>query len=307
MMRSVCAAGVAVIVLSLSPSVLAQQLPVHFVQPGETLASIAQRYYGDPRREVVLAQENALGANEATLVPGTPLVVPTVFFYRVATGETWKAIAQRLYGAENRAFVLVQANGGKLRQDPEEGAELLIPYPVRHFVAGSESVADVAKRYLPDDKDAARLIRRFNGLKGMRLERGQLVLVPARGLSLSAEGDALLQAAIARTGQGEARSVQAEATAKVPILIDHVTKGAYAEAVALGNQLLGRGQLTTAQEVTIQRELAAAYVALDRRDLAVAAFKAALKRQPNLELDTVTTSPKVLDALQEAKVTQNPE
>ena len=33
---------------------------VHVVRPGETLASIAQRYYGDPRRESVLVAENGL-------------------------------------------------------------------------------------------------------------------------------------------------------------------------------------------------------------------------------------------------------
>ncbi len=298
-----CVHGIAAVALAASVCLVAeaQQLPVHMVQPGETLASVAQRYYGDPRREAVLAQENALGATESVLSPGMPLLVPTAFFYRVSAGETWKAIAKQLYGSESRAFVLVKANDGKARKDPGEGAELLVPYPIRHVATAGESIADVAKRYLPDDKDAVRLIRRFNGLKAPRLDRGQLVLVPAQGLRLSAEGEELLQAAVARSGQGEARSVQAEAAAQVPILIEHVTRGAFAEAVALGNQLLGRGRLTTAQEVTIQRELATAYVALDRKDLAVAAFRAALTRQPNLELDTVATSPKVLAALKEAR------
>ena len=36
----------------------AQAAIVHMVKPGETLASIADLYYGDPRRESVLVAEN---------------------------------------------------------------------------------------------------------------------------------------------------------------------------------------------------------------------------------------------------------
>ncbi len=288
--------------LCTASSAFAQQLPVHMVQKGETLASIAQRYYGEPRHEAALQQENGLSESAAkNLPPGMPLVVPTVFLYRVSSGESWKSIAQALYGSEDRAFVLLQANKGRARVQPDEGTQLLIPYPIRHVAKAGETVTQVARLYLSNSKEGARLIRRFNGLKSTRLDRGQLVLVPARSLRLSEEGEKLLQNAALRAGQGEVRSVQAEAAAKVPVLIDQVQRGAYAESVALGNQLLGRGGLTVTQEVTIHRELAAAYVALDRSDLAVASFQAALARQPNLELDTITTSPKVLAALAAAR------
>ena len=88
-----------------------------------------------------------------------------------------------------------------------------------------------------------------------------------------------------------ARDLQQEINEQLPALRDHVQAGRYAEAVSLGNRLLGASELTGNQVVTIQRELAVGYVALDRMDLAQAAFVAALERQPDLELDTRRTSP----------------
>ena len=65
--------------------------------------------------------------------------------------------------------------------------------------------------------------------------------------------------------------------------------------------MLGTGELTGNQIVTIQRELAVAFVALDRPDLAVEAFAAALERQPDLELYSRDTSPTVQRALTGAR------
>ena len=87
----------------------------------------------------------------------------------------------------------------------------------------------------------------------------------------------------------------------MPELIRQVEEAHFAEAVAMGNRLLGAQSLTSTQVVTIQKELGVAYVALDRLDLAEASFRAALALQPNLELDTVRTSPRVLEAFNSAK------
>jgi hypothetical protein len=95
--------------------------------------------------------------------------------------------------------------------------------------------------------------------------------------------------------------VQDEVERSLPPLIQQVKKAEFAEAVSLGNRLLGAPSLTSTQLVTIHKELAVAYVALDRTDLAEASFRAALALQPNLELDTVRTSPRVLEAFNRAK------
>ncbi|MBK8591222.1 MAG: LysM peptidoglycan-binding domain-containing protein [Sandaracinaceae bacterium] len=98
------------------------------VRPGDTLASIAQRYYGDPRRESVLVTENGLTTQGGSaIVVGMRLHIPWVRYHTVAAGETWQQIADRYYGDARRSFVIIESNRNATDAQPAEGAELLIP------------------------------------------------------------------------------------------------------------------------------------------------------------------------------------
>ncbi len=279
----------------------AQAVYTHPVQAGDTLASIAQRYYGDPTREAVLREANRMKeAGENGLLQGSWLFVPTVTFYRVGKDETWKSIAVKFYGDEARALALIDANDGNRGIQPDEGAELLVPYPLRHVVAPGETLAKIAALYMPESALSLKRLRQFN--PGARIERGRVVLVPLFDLRLAGEGRAEASEGFARaSGGGSAKEAQDEVEATLPELMQQVGEAHFAEAVALGNRLLGATGLTSTQAVTIQKELAVAYVALERGDLAEASFRAALALQPNLELDTVRTSPRVLAAFNRAK------
>lgn len=274
---------------------------VHLVRQDETLASIAQRYYGDPRRESVLVAENGLMTQGgAAIVVGLRLTIPTVAFHRVTAGETWAQLAARFFGDARRAPALMEANGSTSNA-PDVGAEVLIPYPVRHIAGQHESAQDVAELYYRDEERAV-LIKRFNGITGNRLQRGQVVLVPLYDLQLSEDGRRLVaEATGAMPAAGDVRAQQEQISAELPTLRAMVREGRFTEAVALGNRLIGAGVLTGNQAVTVHRELATAYVALARDDLAVSAFQEALRHQPDLELDLTRTSPTVIRAFQRAR------
>jgi LysM repeat protein len=290
----------------MAPAVNAQPVYTHAIQEGDTLASIAQRYYGDPTREAVLREANRVKSNGTNgLVPGSWIFIPMVTFYQVREGDTWSSIAAKLYGRETRAATLIEANNGNRRVEPDEGAELLVPYPLRHVVGPGETLAKIAKAYMPDTPLSSKRLRRFNA--GARIERGQVVLVPLFDLRLAGEGRAEASDAFARAaGAGAAKESQDDVENALPDLIEQVHKAQFAEAVSLGNRLLGTQNLTSTQVVTIQKELAVAYVALERGDLAEASFRSALGLQPNLELDTVRTSPRVLEAFNRAKQAEEP-
>jgi nucleoid-associated protein YgaU len=292
---------------SMCPSpVRAESAISHVVRPGDTLASIAERYYGDPRRESVLVAENGLTTEGGSaIVTGLRLIVPTVFYHRVKEGETWIELARKFYGDARRAFVLVEANNGNSGEQPDTGAELLIPYPLRHVTRQNETLRHVSKNYYRGRRksvEGIRTLRRFNRIRRIRLHRGQIVLVPLDDLVLSEKGREIAREQNARIALGgEVRDKQARIDAELPVLREHVFRGRYADAVSMGSRLLGMGDLTGNQVVTIQRELGVAFVALGRGDLAEAALVEVLQRQPDMELDTVRTSPKVLHALDRAR------
>jgi LysM repeat protein len=292
----------ALVLLSSAGSASADSAFVHIVRPGETLASIAQRYYGDARRESVLVAENGLTTQGgAAIVVGLRLVIPFVAYHRVREGETWAQIATQHYGDPRRVSALIEANSQVQGAQPDVSAELLVPYPLRHVARQNDTMRRVAGLYYGDEGESARLTR-FNATRARRLARGQIVLVPLADLVLSEEGRHVIEEATGeRREGGEVRDMQAAINEELPRLREHVRRGGYTEAVALANRLLGGGQLTGNQIVTIQRELSVAYVALDREDLAAAALLAALEQQPDLELDTRRTSPTVLAAFRAAR------
>lgn len=304
-MRAIACAGALALGawLTPQPSAAQQQTLVHVVRPSETLASIAELYYGDPRRETALVSENGLGGADlgSSIVVGMRLTIPLVRYHRVQAGETWAELAERYYGDVRRAFALIDANSTFAGKQPDVGAELVIPHPLR-VSGGHDPIRQAAKDFYDGSQKAMQSIRRFNGLKVGRVGRSSILLVPVSNLVLSPQGKKLAQSqGLACALEGDARDRQLQVNEDLPRLREHVQRGRYVEAVSMANRLLGMGQLTGNQVVTIERELGTALIALDREDLATEAFKIMLEKQPDVELGLGDTSPRVLHVLEAAK------
>ncbi len=274
----------------------------HIVRPGDTLAALAERYYGRIQLERVLVAANRLDLGGGTaLIPGLRLEVPTTSSYIVRKGERWEALATRFLGSAKRADVLSIANNSSPWMTPAEGLRVLIPYNLAVLVHGDETVMSLAQKYLGDPKKAWTLTH-YNELKDSKLERAAVVLIPLTELELT---DAAQQAAalegIPIDPNVVGRKQQRKLSAELPTLVADVRGGRYADAVARGHRLLASGVLTLPDTALVHRLLLEAYVALDASGAASAACADWRRADPAARLDPVRLSPKLMAACQRAK------
>jgi phage tail protein X len=275
----------------------------HVVQPGDTLAALAERYYGRIQNERILVIANGLDrADRATITPGMVLEIPALTHHRVQAGDTWKSLATELLGAPHREVVLALSNDSKPWLLPEPGTIVRVPFNLVLVATGEDSLATVAYRYMGSTKQAWTLSY-YNQLEKSDLRRGDLFLVPLTDLPLTEEGrQAARRAArvIATQADAPERSQQQKVEAEVPALVADVRAGRYVQAVTRGVRLLASGELSEPQLARIHRQLLEAYVALDAVGQAVDSCANWRKHDAAARLDPVLLSPKILAACERA-------
>jgi LysM repeat protein len=264
---------------------------IHVMARGETLAGIAERYYGNVAMESVLVAANYLYLQATpTIPPGTHLVVPSVTYHRVQLNDTWEGIARRHLGDNRRGPYLARINGASFDLPPSAGTVIRLPYLLRYVVNSDEPMFEIARRFY-GDRGQVLFITQYNFLATQRLQRGQAVVLPLADVVLREQPAGSVEAALV-----EVHNLQRRVERDLPAFRQYLARGLYAEAVALGARMLANVEVTRDQRLTIDRGLAEAYAALDRRDLAAEALRDAIATDPGLTLDPDTTPPKILDA-----------
>ena len=272
---------------------------VHVVSEGETLASIAERFYGKLQNEKLLVAANALDRQGGSpIVAGMRLEVPAVWHYRVRQNESWDELATRFLGARHRSVVLSQANSSSPWLVPDEGAEIVVPYNLTLIVNRDESIVSLALRYL-GDSNKAWMLTQYNRIHDPMVKRGVVLLLPLTDLALTEAGKVAADAAatmLSSQADGEVRSVQRVVESELPTLIADVRQARYVDAIRRGNSFLSQGELTKAQMAVIHRQLLEAYAALDATGLAAGECAAWKLNDPAFDLDPVYLSPKIINA-----------
>ena len=268
----------------------------YFVKPGETLAEIAARVYGDPKLETVLAGANALDSQGGSaIVAGMHLEICAAGHHRVTAGETWSGLALAYLGDSKRADVLARANHAVPWVAPVEDLEIEIPAVLAHISSDGETSTSLAGRYLGDPNRGWE-INAYNGRQEAPLKRGEILLVPLLDLSLTEAGKTAARASLDRSraeGETTGLAAQRRADSELPELALDLHATRYVEAVARGNSLLGRPELTKPELAAIHRALLEAYVALDATGPATSACAAWLANDPDAKLDPNLVSPKI--------------
>ncbi len=303
-LRPPVALSAAVVVVATALTARPVEAFSHVVRPGETLAQIAERVYGDARLEIALVGANALDSQGGTVIaPGMRLEIPAPGHHTVMQGESWADLSISWLGTADgaRTALMAHANKGVPWVPPVEGQEIEIPAVISYLAGDGETINSVAGRFWGDPNRGWEL-NSYNRREGIIVKRGDVVLVPMPGLHLTEAGKAEARSAAERDGAsgGLALELQRKGDSELPQLLADVRYGRYAEAVARGNRLLGGGALTHPQLATVHRSLLEAYVALDAKSAAAAACAAWMSNDPAASLDPVHVSPKVRAACQGA-------
>jgi hypothetical protein len=271
----------------------------YLVKPGETLAQIAMRMYGNPKLEIVLAGANALDSQGGSaIVAGMHLEVPAPSHHHVALGEGWADLALTYLGDAKRADTLARANRTVPWVPPAKDLDIEIPAVVAHIAASNETSTQLAGRYLGDPNRGWEL-NAYNGRKEVPLAHGDVILVPILELSLTEAGKSEARRALERAqseGETDGFVAQRAAEAALPLLVADLHATRYVEAVARGSALLASGRLAGPVLSALHRSLLEAYVALGTKEAAAAECTAWLATDPSPNLDPKWLSPKIRGA-----------
>ncbi len=273
----------------------------HMARTGETLEQLAVRYYGSTNKTMLLRAANGfVHPDDGRLYGGERVEIPELTHYRIQDGDTWELLADRFLSSPARAPFLAEMNGFEIDEMPPVGTIIKIPYHLRHIFAKGESLTTLVKIYY-NKKRSVEWLRNYNGPNKRKYGQGEVVIVPLIDLVFTPEESARIDEFRAnRYSEKDLREQNAEREAIANLKVFYES-GRYVEIVAEASRLIGYGKLTVPQEIGVQNYLAYAYVALDEWALAVKTFQRALELQPEMELSTITNSPKVLGAFNEAK------
>ena len=275
----------------------------HMARAGETLDQLSVRYYGDVNKSIVIRAANGfVHPDDGRLAEGEPIIIPEITYVRVEEGDSWESLANRHLCSPRRAVFLAEMNDMSPDKMPPVGSVLRIPYHLRHIFAQNESLKTVTKLYF-NNKRSVEWLKNYNSPQKKKYGRGEVIIVPLLNLDFTEEEQRAIDAYRKSRYTQDDQLGQKKARDIIANLKYDYESGKYVQMVAAASQLLGYGRLTVPQEIGVYNFLAYAYVALDEKGMAVSAFKEALARQPEMELSSITTSPKILDAFNDAKKT----
>lgn len=267
----------------------------HTIQKGESLAKVAQVYYGDPAKAVFLMAFNHI-RDPRNLVPGQRVLLPEIKLHRIQTGDTLVLIAKRYLSDAKKHRGLAKLNRIEDPKSLSPGATITIPVEIGYTVKKGDSLSSIAQEYY-SDVHAFTLIALYNDIRDpANLEPGTNLTLPILDLRI-----------VKRENQTETSDQPPKAPPPSKGIthlergVQSYFRGEYLEA-AMDIQTAVSLGLGKKEEISkALRFLAYTYVALNEREKAKDSFRKALEVDQALDLDPVYVSPKIIEVFREAK------
>jgi nucleoid-associated protein YgaU len=133
---------------------------LYTVVAGDTLRSIAQRFYGDENQwpRIFNANRDQI-SNPDVIQVGWVLTIPGFRPYAVKAGDTLRSIAQGFYGDENQWPRIFNANRDQI-DDPNlifPGQILRIPTDELYTVVAGDTLRSIAQQFYGDENQWPRI------------------------------------------------------------------------------------------------------------------------------------------------------
>jgi LysM repeat protein len=271
---------------------------VYRVKQGDTLELIAAEFYGDRSKAVLILAENKL-ARPRPLKPGERLRIPVSREIATSPGDTFESLAMTYLGSARRGAFLADWAGLPHDDSLPAGTAVTIPVTVAHVAQATESLADIARLYFGDARNAE-MLRHYNQLEKPAVDKGETVQIPAYQVKVSPAKQPALDPE-SRARRDHRREALARAARALPAARLAWKAGDFAQVKdGLARLEPDLDYLDTDDAVELGVLLGAAHVAFDETEPALACFKRALDRQAQHALRRYDHAPKVLALWQKA-------
>lgn len=301
-------------IVALSPALHAAEL-THTLREGETLQQVARYYYGASWKSSYIVGRNGL-SSEADAKAGKTYFIPASWIYKIRKNDSFTSIAKKELADKERYRFIMQTNG-LTDNNVEIGHELLMPFVIKHTVAANESLSAIAKLYYHSTKQM-KALQEYNDLASSSVTLGTKLLIPiADKDTLDIKKKAPMPSGAATTAAPEEpdeKKPVEPALAAVPVAEDEkspaarirlATKeydaGEFDEACRVFERLSGDPKLSRDEKVVVIQHCGYCSIALDQPGPALDYFVTWLEMKPNVQLDPVFVSPKIRNAVDEAR------
>jgi LysM repeat protein len=265
---------------------------VYRVKQKDTLEVIAAEYYGDRSHATFIIAENKL--KNGRVQSSQRLRIPVTKEITTGKGETFASLAQQYLGDEQRAAVLAEYNNMRVGESLATGTAVTIPIQLAHTAEGTESLAQIASRYLGDAKQAE-LLKRYNFLEKNTLDKGEEIAVPV--LTVRVRASKLPPLDI----EAKDRRRQVAKITEVPAARTSWLQGDFAHVRSVLEPYADQLEyMDSSTALAVGMLLAKAHLAFDSTQDAIAAFTQIRERKKDHKIHPYSESPKVIDAWKQA-------